>query len=363
MGSSSRVFAVSLWLCAAAASPGQELDSALGENEWKAVEASVDRALAYLITQQNGRGMIGGVPAGQPAVTSLGVMAFLSRGHQPGAGAYGERLERATDFVLSCQGENGLLSYADVAKAKGKIVGSQPATYNHAIAGLMLGEIYGMVQGERSVRVKEAIGKALEVTFELQDRNAAAGADRGGMRYTTSPMGSDLSVTAWHLMFLRSAKNAGFDVPKKRIELAMDYVARCATPVGASGVFGYQARGGGASVAMTGAGALSLALGGRHGDERVIDSGEWMLRNPVSRTRMPRGRPYYSLYYCSQTMAQLGGKYWAGYFPGLSDALLHLQQADGKWLQGSDRYGNAYSTALAVLALTPAYQILPIYQR
>jgi hypothetical protein len=46
--------------------------------------------------------------------------------------------------------------------------------------------------------------------------------------------------------------------------------------------------------------------------------------------------------------------------------LLDAQSEDGSWLaeSGEDSmYGSAYPTALSVLALTPADQLLPIYQR
>ena len=36
-------------------------------------------------------------------MTSFCVMAFLSRGHTPGFGPYGKQLDRAIDYVLSCQ--------------------------------------------------------------------------------------------------------------------------------------------------------------------------------------------------------------------------------------------------------------------
>jgi len=49
------------------------------------------------------------------------------------------------------------------------------------------------------------------------------------------------------------------------------------------------------------------------------------------------------------------------------DTLLGAQNADGSWppepQKGFARFGNAYTTAMAVLALTPPYQLLPVYQR
>ena len=81
--------------------------------------------------------------AGQPAVTSLSVMAFLSRGHQPGNGPYGDRLNRAIDFVLSCQLPNGLISLQTNDPSDPLETAQYAAVYNHAISGLMLGEVYG----------------------------------------------------------------------------------------------------------------------------------------------------------------------------------------------------------------------------
>jgi hypothetical protein len=47
--------------------------------------------------------------------------------------------------------------------------------------------------------------------------------------------------------------------------------------------------------------------------------------------------------------------------------LLECQQPSGEWPPepyGSDRiFGNSYTTAMAVLSLTPPLQLLPVYQR
>ena len=52
----------------------------------------------------------------------------------------------------------------------------------------------------------------------------------GGWRYlrrTASPdVQSDLSVTAWQIMFLRSAKNSGFEVPEQSLTDGVNYVLR-----------------------------------------------------------------------------------------------------------------------------------------
>jgi hypothetical protein len=65
-------------------------------------------------------------------------------------------------------------------------------------------------------------------------------------------------------------------------------------------------------------------------------------------------------------MFQLGGDYWKRFFPALLKVLADAQHADGSWdpeATDNDSYGNAYTTAFAILALATPYQMLPVYQR
>ena len=93
---------------AEADNPRSELADALTPAEWKKVDAALERALAWMAIQQQQDGSFPTIPSGQPAITSLCVMAFLSCGHQPGSGQYGEQLNRAIGFVLDCQQPSGL---------------------------------------------------------------------------------------------------------------------------------------------------------------------------------------------------------------------------------------------------------------
>ena len=337
--------------------PLESLAAALSPAEWTQVESCVDRALAWIATQQAADGSFPTLSTGQPAVTSLCVLAFLSRGHQPGVGPYGAQLNRAIDFVLSCQMPDGLFSY------------------NHAIAGLMLGEVFGHVTGQRSKNVKQAVQKALQYTRDLQTRPKKYANDRGGWRYlqVSHPPGdadSDLSVTGWQLMFLRSARNAEFKVPQQYVDEAMDYIHRSWDDQ--AGVFLYEisaseshSHGRG----LMGSAILSLSLGGQHHSPEAQAAGKRLLAHPFRAFGEPAGRHdrfFYSTYYCSQAAAQLGGRYWTGIFPPIAGILLKIQNPDGSFpveTLNDGAFGPAYSTAMAVLSLTPAYQILPVYQR
>lgn len=351
------------------------LASIFPNRQWDHIESSIDRALEWLALQQQADGSFPAIAAAQPAVTSLGVMAFLASGHVPEVGVYGEVLEHAIDYVISCQQEDGLLSAAEPAKTHVDKAPSHGATYNHAIAGLMLCEAYGMTGALRSQRIETAVVNGLDFTRRVQTRPKKYSEDLGGWRYirlrwTAQSTDSDLSVTGWHLMFLRAAKNAEFDVPEGYISDAMTFVDRCWDP--SQGVFKYSLIGADnkTSRGVIGVGILCQSMAGRHQTEMAMTAGEWLLDHPFTSFGESFGggdRFFYSAYYCSQAMAQLGGRFWRGFFPPLVKVLLSSQRRSGAWPEeprrGDAVFGNAYTTALAVLALTPAHQILPVYQR
>jgi hypothetical protein len=354
---------------AANTTPGFSLAEVLPAGRWRQVENSVDRALAWLATQQNPDGSFSTIGPAEPATTSLCIMAFLSRGHQPGAGPHGDRLNRAIDYVLACQLPDGLLSKLPPGPAYVNRQPSHTAYYNHAITGLMLGEVYGQVTGARAKGVKQAIAKALTLTRAVQTRPKSPN-DRGGWRYPHGdyPIEADVSVTGWHVMFLRSAKNAEFDVPKEWMDEATAYVNRCWDP--RTGMFFYGLPGNmyGGTRGTTGAGIVSLSLGGQHQTAPATAAGDWLLAHPFRQygeTFGTRNKFIYDTYYCSQAAAQLGGRYWAGIFPRIVDVLLSAQARDGSWPPESAMigFGAPLTTAMAVLSLTPPYQLLPVYQR
>ena len=341
----------------------------------------MDRGLAWLASRQAADGSFPTEPQAQPAVTSLTVMAFLSRGHQPGAGPYGRQLERAIDFVIGCQMPDGLFSYEVPAPVYQMRRASHTAAYNHGISGVMLAEVYGQVAGPRARAVREAIEKALQFT-RLQQLRSKPAEDKGGWRYLrmAGPPDSDLSVTAWQLMFLRSARNSEFNVPQQYVDEAMAFVGRCWNSQ--AGAFTYAASGSGENGigrGVTAAGIVSLAMAGQHQTKMAQAAADWLLAHPFRRYGDYLGgheKFIYSTFYCSQAAAQLGGRYWLGIYPSIAMVLVKAQEADGSFPvdvaasggrgmrgNGEAAYGQTYSTALAVLSLTPAYQLLPVYQR
>ncbi len=231
--------------------------------QWKQLDQAVDRGLKFLATQQLPNGSFTTQRTAEPAVTSFCVMAFLSRGHTPLQGTYREQIRRAIEFVLSTQQQNGLL-YADRAGTElWKLAGN----YNHPIGGVMLSEVYGMAESKQQEAIRAAIEQALRFTREQQVKPKRWRDDNGGWRYLAPSVNidSDLSITAWHLMFYRSARNAEFDIPEEYMKAAVAYVERCYDDK--KGTFAYGLRGYGRdtySRGMAGAGVVSLAMAGKH---------------------------------------------------------------------------------------------------
>jgi len=354
---------------AAGAEPGRPRD-VLVADEWLRLDAAVDAGLTYLTTQQQADGAFATLDLGQPAVTSLCVLAYLSRGHVPHEGKYGRTIERAIESVLRTQQQDGLLYALPIQGRQWGDRRHKIGAYNHAIAGVMLAEAYGMTRGELSESIRAAIRKALEFSLARQQLPKPSPDDVGGWRYLVYTDGneSDLSVTAWEVMFLRSARNAEFDVPLESIESAMQYVRRTFVPE--TGTFAYGTRMRQQQTrAMAGSGILLLSLGGEHNTEMARSAGDWILNHPFDQyQRVIYGAEHYhyGAYYCSQAMFQLGGEYWERFFPAYMRLHVASQEPDGSWPAEQNRdgeYGRVFTTALMVLSLTPAYQLLPIYQR
>ncbi|MGJ8634539.1 MAG: hypothetical protein ACSHX7_11545 [Luteolibacter sp.] len=363
----------------------QPLTAIYPADSWERIDQSVDLALEWLSRNQAADGSFhAGHIMAQPAVTSFAVMAFLSRGHAPGHGPYGEALDRAIEYALLCQHREGYFTAEGMIPdfrtgvraplPANKILTSHPnsvaTSYNHAITSVMLAEVFGMVGDQQSLRIKEALDKSLIFTYRLQDKNKSPREEQGGWRYLEighNGRDSDLSLTTWYLTFLRAAKNAGFAIPEQRVEMAVEYARRCYSPTRRD--FNYNIGREEPRTAMTGAGALCLALAGKHDDKRLPIVAERLQRINFNRlltsTGMTKEFPMYASYYSSQAAAQIGGTCWENTYKNISRALVSTQKRDGSW-QNSWRAkwaGDCYSTSLGVLSLTTPYQLLPIYQR
>jgi len=312
-----------------------------------ALDATIARGMEYLAANQQDDGSFGGGRYDKHVgITALACLAFMSDGHLPGRGVYGDVVDRGLDFVLESQAETGLLA-ADT---------SHGPMYGHGFATLFLGEVYGMTQGgadtARAERVHDALVRAVRLIVQTQN-------NEGGWRYNPVPYDADISVTICEIMALRSARNAGIEVPKETIDRAVEYVRRCQNN---DGGFRYQLPGGGSAWPRSAAGLASLYYAGIYEDE-ALDAGLAYLARVTGPARGNRSEAhyFYGQYYSAQAMYLAGGAYWEDWWPEVREELIERQQADGSWV---DRHaGGTYGAAMALIVLQMPKRYLPIFQK
>jgi hypothetical protein len=320
-------------------------------------DRAIDAGLAYLNSRRHRDGSFGTNPYyGNVAVTSLGALAFMAGGHQPGRGVYGRVVTDALRFVLSQENVSG---------GKPGFLHNPRATphgpmYGHGFGTLFLAEVSGMVH-DRALReeVREKLHRAVKVILDSQNLE-------GGWRYNPEPRDADLSVTVCQMMALRAARNAGLAVPRSKVDRCIAYVKRCQDR--SEGWFRYMQQGGvmGNNFARTAAGVAALFSAGVYkGPE--IEAGLRYLKTRCMpgrsfgfRDNRPDMYYFYGHYYAVQAMWTAGGAYWAEWYPAIRNELVGNQQSDGGWV---DQICPQYATAMASLVLQVPNNYLPIMQK
>ena len=313
------------------------------------VDKAMERGADYLFTSQQPNGALSGSRA--DTMTALGILALASMGHQPtDPGKYGQVLRKALGFILREQpprifNNNPNLVY----------FGTSNGMYEHGITTLCLTEMLGMGVGKKEeTRLREVCRKALNLILWSQRVRKSSPSYRGGWRYGPASHDSDLSITAWQLLALRSGKGAGMAVPKGAIDSAVRYLKRSYYSRGGVKGCAYMP-GQSPSLAMAAAGLLSLQVCGEYDSPEANGSAEWLSRQNA----IGGGHFYYSIYYYSQAMQKRGGDVATKAREVVEKALLNKQQKNGSW---SGNYGPIYCTSMAMLSLSVKYYYLPIYQ-
>ena len=331
------------------------------------VDIATDKAAVFMVKMQAANGSFSDSSARQAAqhgyaMTALGIMALASIGHQPvDPSREGVAMKKALDFILRRDRQRGPKEYFGYDGGR---------MYGHGITTLCLTEMLGMtVTRTQETRMREVTTKAVNLILTSQKAKKSAAKYRGGWRYTPTAHDSDLSVTVWQLMALRSAKNAGLKVPKEAIDMAVRYLKRSYfSPRNARGeptnlrsgcgyLPGQQPR-----YSTAAAGLLSLQVCGEYDTPEVRGTTNWLGNRRVNSKEQWF---YYGTYYYAQGM-QKREKHIADRARQITeDMLLKLQRADGSW-EGKDGMekgaGRIYCTAMATLSLSVKHHFLPIYQ-
>ncbi len=345
--------------------------TAYAEGAWEITaesEAALERGLRWLARNQGPQGNWTSEDLG---LVSMGVLAFLSAGHGPGRGEFGETIRRAIDYVLRQAKPSGLLN----------ITGDQRDMYNHGLATFVLGQAHGMTGDPR-------IGAVLDRALKLI---ASTQCDDGGWDYRAKrlPAGHDLSLAVMQAKALRSALDSGLEVPPEVVSAAIKGVrdhyhspkaartADEATLRNLPGQFHYGRHGGGgATIAMAACGVVCLQEFGQYDDWRIGKNMDVITKAiDDSKVRANTGEmPFdaYTLYYVGQALYQVSGKTWNTHYTKLRDSLVtgqirdaKDQLRDGGWHDNkrvSGKPGDLYATSVACFILAIPNRYLPILQ-
>jgi len=332
---------------------------------------AAERGLQYLAEQQQADGSwtadvgykleegyrVWNRDAAHVGVTALAGMAFLSGGHVPGRGKYGDVVDKTVDYLLKQVHQDGY------------ITSNETRMYSHAFSTLFLAEVYGMTQRDD---LRPALQKAVDLIVASQN-------DQGGWRYQPHVADADMSVAACQVLALRSARNIGIQVPVSTIDEAVSYVRKSAVREddpdwsihmqAKPGDFRYQpdlqSR---ATFSLTAAGITILHGAGVYADadiEKGIKRMESQLGSFTKRFGSRAGGHYYFYYghyYAVQAFHIVGGESYRNYLRVVQQELLEMQRSDGSWPNRTGP-GTNYGTATACLILQIPKEYLPIFTR
>lgn len=307
----------------------------------EAADRAMERGLQHLLSTQNPDGSWSNPDGGfKMAGTSLGLMAFMVKGHFPGFGRHGGALDRAKDFLLKHDKESP--------------TGYAGAMYEHGLYTLALSELWGMTANkEDNKKIQFALERAVQVILRAQS-------PLGGWRYHARPdAGQDTSVTAMVFVSLASARQAGVLVPTETIDRVVGYL-RDQVWNEKSGGFGYQGNTG-STLACTAGGAYAAQLCGMRETEWVQASIRYLENSPKIFNHEEIGYYFYTHYYAIQAMVQAGEEHYTKWYPQIRDALISIQQADGSWLEGKSK-NYPHATPMAIIILGTPHRYIPIYQ-
>lgn len=314
--------------------------------------SAVDSALHWLAVHQDADGLwhaeqLDGEKPGTLAVTALASLAFLGGGNTTHKGEYARNVQKATEAILRHQ------------KPDGRFQLGGENLYTHAICTIAVAEAYGRARDQR-------LGAASQKAIVYCEKSVNAD---GGWRYQPRSDISDLSVTAWFVQCIKTAKLAQLKTDPAVFNQALTFLDSV-TDKGASrdsnGVCTYtfsadQDYSSNAHPALTCAGMLIRQFSGVGVKNHLLVKGaEWTRRRP------PRweDKDFYYWYYATYAMHNMGEGHRIWWNQKIRDVLLDKQSRDGdhagSWDPKGDRWagagGRTYTTALGALCLEVYYR-------
>lgn len=314
-------------------------------------ERCIRRGISFLVEKQNG---VGAFSSTYPvAVTALSGLALLGAGAEFGSGPDGRALEKAVDYLISPIRSNDRGYLEDRGESRSRMHG-------HSYAILFLSQVIGQVPTpQREEQIRKVIRSGVKLILSCQTK-------LGGWGYDPSDPLDEASLTVCCLQALRSAKEAGVNVPKGTIDRALEYLRKCATE---DGTFRYsltRSRNR-TSYEITAASISTMDAAGEYTLEERKRGMDYIRRLIEKGARTRKGAfhvadnfPFYGNFYTGQILQQSRGELWDVWSRSVWPQIVKLQKDTGSW---ESRYGEEYATAMALLILELPLGYLPLYDR
>ena len=326
------------------------------------IRKAINSGLSYLASQQNRDGSYGG--SYDIATCGLAGLAFVAGGHLPNRGEYAENVEKLVKHLLKVQNRDTGYYHSNNDSSR---------IHGHGYAGLFLAEILGMLTDkDLHDSVKSSIDKAAKLSAGSQTKD-------GGWGYIPQDETFDEgSTTITQIQFLRAARDAGMNIPKRKINNAIRYVYKCAMQTDYKGVDGKNHLGytfkyslsmnyNRSSYPLTAAAASVLQGTGIYEGEILEGALGWMRYyfnkySDESADSIAMNWFYYAQFYAAQAFWHSNdSRDWWKYYNKVANILVSMQNtSNGSW---NSYYGNAYSTAIATMILAIPDRFLPLFQK
>jgi hypothetical protein len=313
------------------------------------VEKSILAGLRWLQAQQQPDGSWKSVEKEQGVTgpTALAVLCFLGHGETTDSKEFGPTVVKGLQFLVDSVGPDGAVKGGNM--------------YAQGLAILALAEGLTMTA---SPALRLPLERAVKATITSQNVPKTDPLHVGGWQYSLKSSASDTSVTGWIVMGLKSAKNAGIEVPKEVFDKAEKFFWNM---YDATGGFGYSKPG--KTLGTSAVGVLCMQFMGRGDDPRLRPVLNMLSENPVDWTdKDTKNFILYRWYYITQAMFQAGDPYWPKWNSVFRDQYVRNQDKDGHWdapiatNMYEKRQGTVYTTTMALLTLEVYYRYLPMYQ-
>lgn len=344
------------------------------------LKSAVKKGLKRLSELQQPDGSFGNNGGVAIAITGLAGLALVASGSTPDKGPYATHVRKTMDYLLGKQDPN-----------TGYITGASDGSriHGHGYATLFLTQVYGSLKNNEE---KKKLENAISTAIRCIEKGQTA---FGGWGYVPDDLTWDEgSTTVCCIQALRAASDAGINVSMKVIQKAIKYMYDTADQstfthegVEYSGyTFKYSLGSGwsGQSYALCAAGVATLNGIGVYSEGatwkeqdigKVYKGGlNWVrykFDDFVGRRKSGQGSLdvshfYYAHFYACQAMWNAPDEaFFDDYFPKIRDLLVDEQKrnatANGGW--ASQSYGEAYTSAYALLILQVPYQTLPLYSK